>query len=40
MIVDEVKFGAIKNLAKFLEVFSDEKREKFVDVYLSLQVEN
>jgi len=37
-IVDDVKFGAIKNLAKFLEVFSNEKREHFVDVFLNLQV--
>lgn len=35
---DEVKYGTIKNLSNFLQVFDHEKRENLVDVFLHLQV--
>ena len=35
---DDLKFGAIQNLALFLKVFQPEKRENLIDVFLELQV--
>lgn len=35
--VDEVKYGAIENLANFIQVFDTEKRENLLDVFLILQ---
>jgi len=34
---DEIKYGAIQNLAFFLKVFRMEKRENMVDIFLDLQ---
>lgn len=34
---DEIKYGAIQNLALFLKVFKPEKRENMIDIFLELQ---
>jgi len=34
---DEIKHGAIQNLALFLKVFNPEKRENMIDIFLELQ---
>jgi serine/threonine-protein phosphatase 4 regulatory subunit 1 len=34
---DEIKYGAIKNLANFLKVFDLDKREHFVEIFVQLQ---
>lgn len=34
---DEVKYGAIENLASFMEIFDDERKENLMDVFLLLQ---
>lgn len=34
---DEVKFGAIKNWAKFLQVFDSERRENLVEILQTVQ---
>lgn len=35
---DDIKFGAIQNLALFLKVFHIDKREHMIDIFLNLQV--
>lgn len=32
----ELKYGAIKHLSEFLEIFTDEKRDNLVDIFLHL----
>eukprot|EP01016_Furgasonia_blochmanni_P018633 TRINITY_DN2109_c0_g1_i3.p1 TRINITY_DN2109_c0_g1~~TRINITY_DN2109_c0_g1_i3.p1 ORF type:complete len:508 (-),score=98.30 TRINITY_DN2109_c0_g1_i3:695-2218(-) len=34
---DDIKYGAIKNLANFLKVFDLEKREHYVEIFVQLQ---
>jgi len=34
---DEIKYGALQSLAQFLKVFSIEKRENMVDIFVQLQ---
>lgn len=33
----ELKYGAIKHLSEFLEIFTDDKRDNLVDIFLNLQ---
>ena len=35
---EDIKYGAIQNLALFLKVFKPERREMLIDVFLELQV--
>jgi hypothetical protein len=38
--IAELKYGAIKHLSEFLQIFTDEKRDNLVDILLNLQVNN
>jgi hypothetical protein len=38
IFIAELKYGAIKHLSEFLQIFTDEKRDNLVDILLNLQV--
>lgn len=34
MIADFIKYGVVKNLSSFLEIFDAQKREDLIDIFL------